>query len=139
MKSASPSTFSVAGETINYSFDVTNSGNVTLTSVKVDDHGLPGLSAITCPHTTLAAGASQTCTATYLTTAADVDAGSVTNTATAKGQPAHRPARCLRPLLGDHHGHPRPGDHRGEVRLSHFFSAAGQTINYSFASPTPAT
>src|SRR5450631_3979891 len=87
VKSASPSTFSVAGETIHYRFDVTNSGNVTLRDIRVHDTGLRGLSAISCPHRTLAAGASQTCTATYLTTAADVDAGSVTNHATAKGDP----------------------------------------------------
>ena len=91
VKSASPTSFSAAGQTIHYSFDVTNSGNVTLTSVQVNDTDLPGLSAITCPHTTLAAGASQTCTATYRTTAADVDAGSVTNTATAKGDPPTGP------------------------------------------------
>jgi uncharacterized repeat protein (TIGR01451 family) len=87
VKSASPTSFSAAGQTIHYSFAVTNSGNVTLTSVRVHDTGLPGLSAISCPHHTLAAGASQTCTATYLTTAADVDAGSVTNHAIAEGHP----------------------------------------------------
>ena len=91
VKSASPSTFSVAGETIDYSFDVTNSGNVTLRDVRVHDTGLRGLSAISCPHSTLAAGASQICTATYLTTAADVDAGSVTNHATAEGHPPSGP------------------------------------------------
>ncbi len=91
VKSASPRTFAVAGEIIHYRFDVTNSGNVTLSHVKVHDTGLPGLSAITCPHHTLAAGASQTCTASYLTTAADVDAGSVTNRATASGKPPAGP------------------------------------------------
>jgi uncharacterized repeat protein (TIGR01451 family) len=91
VKSASPTSFSAAGQTIHYSFDVTNSGNVTLRDVRVHDTGLPGLSAITCPHSTLAAGASQTCTATYLTTAADVDAGSVTNHATAEGHPPSGP------------------------------------------------
>jgi uncharacterized repeat protein (TIGR01451 family) len=91
-KSASPTSFSAAGQTIHYSFDVTNSGNVTLRDVRVHDTGLRGLSAISCPHHTLAAGASQTCTATYLTTAADVDAGKVTNHATAHGDPPIGPA-----------------------------------------------
>ena len=118
VKSASPSTFSVAGETINYSFDVTNSGNVTLTSVKVDDHGLPGLSAITCPHTTLAAGASQTCTATYLTTAADVDAGSVTNTATAKGNPPTGPHVVSAPSSATITAIQSPRHHGREVGVS---------------------
>ncbi len=125
VKSASPSTFSVAGETITYSFDVTNSGNVTLHSVKVDDTGLPGLSAISCPHTTLAAGASQTCTATYLTTAADVDAGSVTNHATAHGDPP-KAARRLPAVLGHHHGHPVPRHHRGQVGVSQHVLGRGR-------------
>ena len=64
---------------------------MTLTSVQVNDTDMPGLSAITCPHTTLAPGASQTCTATYVTTGADVDTGSVTNTATAQGDPPTGP------------------------------------------------
>ena len=63
LKSAEPGSFAAAGETIHYSFLVTNTGNVTLTSVQVVDTDLPGLSAIDCPHTTLAAGASETCTA----------------------------------------------------------------------------
>ena len=132
VKSASPSTFSVAGETINYSFDVTNSGNVTLTSVKVDDHGLPGLSAITCPHTTLAAGASQTCTATYLTTAADVDAGSVTNTATAKGDPPTGPHVVSAPSSATITAIQSPAITVVKSASPSTFSVAGETINYSF-------
>ena len=47
---------------------------------------MTGLSAINCGGvTTLAAGASVTCTATYTTTQADVDRGSIANTGTAKG------------------------------------------------------
>jgi uncharacterized repeat protein (TIGR01451 family) len=87
VKSARPLTFSKPGTLISYSFLVTNNGNATLTNVQVNDTGLPGLSAIICPSTTLAPGASETCTATYVTTAADVRAGQVTNTATAQGDP----------------------------------------------------
>lgn len=77
-----------AGDTIDYSFEVENTGNVTLNNVAVTDP-LPGLSAITCPGgnpiPTLAIGATETCTATYTLLQADVDAGQVDNTATASG------------------------------------------------------
>ena len=70
------------GDTIRWSFQVTNSGNTTLTSVAVAD---PMANPISCPATTLAPGASTTCTspAAYTVTQADVDAGHVDNTATA--------------------------------------------------------
>ena len=61
---------------IHYSYQLTNTGTVTLTSVAVTDP-LPGLSGVNCPSTTLAVGAVETCTATYTTTQADMDRGSV--------------------------------------------------------------
>ncbi len=70
------------GELITYSFVVTNTGNLTLHNVTVTDP-LPGLSAISCPKTTLVVGESMTCTATYAVTQVDIDAGSVHNLATA--------------------------------------------------------
>ncbi len=132
VKSASPSTFSVAGETIHYRFDVTNSGNVTLNHVKVDDAGLPGLSAITCPHTTLAAGASETCTATYTTTTADLDAGSVTNTATAQGHPPTGPHITSPPSTATITASHAPAITVVKSASPTSFSTAGQTIHYRF-------
>ncbi|WP_416971486.1 LPXTG cell wall anchor domain-containing protein [Streptomyces sp. 4F14] len=80
----------VAGQTVTYSFKVTNTGNVTLKSVAVKEGDFSGtgtMSAVTCPSGSLAPGASVTCTATYVVTQADVDAGKLTNTATATGVP----------------------------------------------------
>ena len=77
-----------AGDTINYSFLVTNDGGVPLASVSVSD---PKVGAVTCPQTTLAAGASTTCTATYTLTQADVMAGQVVNVAIASGTPPTGP------------------------------------------------
>jgi uncharacterized repeat protein (TIGR01451 family)/LPXTG-motif cell wall-anchored protein len=88
-KSAAETTFNTAGDVLHYSFVVTNNGNVTLTDVSVTD-GLPGLSAISCPVASpisLPAGGSMTCTATYATTQADLNAGFVLNSATASGVP----------------------------------------------------
>ena len=77
-----------AGQTISYTYLVTNIGNVVLTSVAVDD---PTLGSVTCPTPAppgLDIGQSVTCTADsdYVVTAADVVRGSVTDTATATGE-----------------------------------------------------
>ena len=69
-----------AGDTVGYTFTLTNTGTVTLDGVAVDD---PTVGPVGCPATTLAPGASTTCAVTYVLTQADVDAGSVDNTATA--------------------------------------------------------
>jgi uncharacterized repeat protein (TIGR01451 family) len=75
-----------AGDTISYSYVVTNTGNVTLDSVAVLD---PTIGPVTCPDVSsgLAVGDSVTCTADnpYTVTRDDVDAGQVTDTATATG------------------------------------------------------
>ena len=73
-----------AGDTIAYSFLITNTGNVTLTDVAVSDETVHPVS---CPVTTLEPLESTTCTTTYTITQADVDAGAVLNTATATATP----------------------------------------------------
>lgn len=79
-----------AGQTITYSFTVTNTGNVPLNDITVDEGGFTGTGTISdpsCPSASLAVGAQEVCTATYTLTQADIDAGSVTNNATAEGTP----------------------------------------------------
>ena len=71
------------GDTVDYTFLVTNTGTTTITAVAVADSRITG--SVACPVTTLLPGASTTCTASYTVTAADDDAGSVTNTARATG------------------------------------------------------
>jgi uncharacterized repeat protein (TIGR01451 family)/fimbrial isopeptide formation D2 family protein len=75
------------GETISYAFLVENTGNVTLTNVTVND---PLVTVNEGPQT-LAPGGSFTFTATYTPTQADIDAGSVENTATGTGTPPSGP------------------------------------------------
>ena len=84
-----------AGDTIAYSFTVNNPGNVTLSSLTITDPLLAGATppvSVVCPVTTLSPGASTTCGATYILTQAKIDAGSVTNTATATASPPSGPA-----------------------------------------------
>ncbi|WP_449408277.1 DUF7507 domain-containing protein [Microbacterium maritypicum] len=89
--SLAPGATGRAGDVVTYSFTVRNAGNVTLTGVGVTDP-LPGLSTIAVTGWpgavgTLQPGQSVTATATRALTQADVDAGSVANTATATGTP----------------------------------------------------
>ena len=73
-----------AGDTIAYSFTVSNTGDVPLENVTVND---AKAGTVTCPQASLAPGASQTCTAEapYTITDAEATAGSVDNSATATG------------------------------------------------------
>ena len=72
------------GDTIGYTFTVSNTGNVTLASVGVTD---AKIGTVSCPSSTLSPGASTLCTGTYTLTLADVNAGQITNTAIASGTP----------------------------------------------------
>jgi hypothetical protein len=80
-KTTTSSGYGAAGQTIPYSYLVTNSGATTLTGIAVTDDK----DSVSCPSGTLAKGASETCTGTYTVTQGDVDGGSVTNTATVAG------------------------------------------------------
>jgi len=81
-KSASPTIFTAVGQVVTYTYSVTNSGNVTLNGpITVSDDR----ATVTCPNvSTIAPGASITCSATYVVTQADMDNGSVTNHANAQ-------------------------------------------------------
>ena len=70
-------------DVINYSFTVTNTGNVTLTDIAVND---PVVGTVTCVATSLAPGASTTCSASYTVLQSDVDAGGIENTATVSSE-----------------------------------------------------
>ncbi|WP_345303538.1 beta strand repeat-containing protein, partial [Lysobacter hankyongensis] len=84
-KTAAAPSGNTAGSTIAYSFLVTNTGNVTITGIAINDANLDA--AAVCPVTTLAPGASTTCTGTHTITQAEVNAGVVNNSATATGTP----------------------------------------------------
>src|SRR5205814_565378 len=79
-KTAAETSYIAVGDVLHYSYTLTNTGNVTLSGpFTVSDNK----TTVTCPATTtLAPGSSITCTATYSATQADLDGGSVVNTAT---------------------------------------------------------
>ena len=80
---ASPNNFTAAGQTVTFSYVVTNFSTdplgYTNAITVTDSKG----TTITCPATNLAANSNMTCTGSYTTTATDVAAGSITNTVTA--------------------------------------------------------
>ncbi|MEV3870109.1 SpaA isopeptide-forming pilin-related protein [Streptomyces sp. NPDC049906] len=81
----SPGPFTVGTE-VEYAYTVRNTGGEELTDVQLADDRVTG---ITCEATVLAPGGepgdSTVCRGTYTVTAADAEAGSVTNTVTATG------------------------------------------------------
>ena len=82
-KTALPTTYSAVDDVIAYSYLVTNTGDVTISGpITIDDDKSTDES---CPAGDLAPNANLTCTATYTVTQADLDAGSVTNVASASG------------------------------------------------------
>ncbi|MFD6054646.1 LPXTG cell wall anchor domain-containing protein, partial [Agromyces sp. NPDC060279] len=87
----------VAGEVVTYSFLVTNTGNVTLTDITVEEGEFTGageVSGIDCPAGagSLAPRESVTCTASYRVVEADLTGRAIANEAvglgTAPGSPA---------------------------------------------------
>lgn len=76
---ATPSSYMFAGDVINFSYNVTNSGQVDLSGIALT----PTHGAISCPGTTLAVGASMTCTGSYVITSTDITARTVLAQATA--------------------------------------------------------
>ena len=124
------------GDLINYTFEVTNVGNVDLTDVTVTDLMV---SPITCPQTTLATdpdgeepfnGEMMTCTGSYAITQADIDAGQKINNAEACGTAPDDTEVC------DPGDHTEPITQEPELSITktateQSYDAVGDIINYT--------
>ncbi len=80
----------IVGDVLDYTFTVTNVGNVTLTGITLTD-SLPGVTP-ECPAVALAPGESLTCTASYVLTQADTLDAALVNEVTASATPPSGPA-----------------------------------------------
>ena len=86
-KTADPSTFSVVGDVVTYTYTISNTGDSDIGPAQftITDDRISGGTAFDCGASTkvLTVGSSFTCTHTYTISADDISAGSVKNTATA--------------------------------------------------------
>ncbi len=121
--------YSVAGQTIPYSYLVTNTGSLTMTGVAVTDDLVP---TVSCPSSTLAAGAFETCTGSYTVTQGDVTAGSVTNTATATASDSEGLVSSAPSSVTVAANAPNSSISLTKSTTSTGYGAAGQTIPYSY-------
>jgi len=78
----SPTLISGPGQSVVFTYVLTNTGTVAISTLVLNDTNVPG---IVCPATTLAVNASMTCTATYISTTADITNGGITSVAQATG------------------------------------------------------
>ena len=141
VKSASPSdaaSFNL-NQVITYSFVVTNTGNVPLSAVTVAETAFDGenpMSTITCPGgngtVVLAPAAQVTCTATYTLVQADLDQGSITNTAIATGTPPVGTSVSSAPSSTTVPGLPAPGISLAKSVSPEVANTAGDVVTYSF-------
>ena len=135
VKTADPSAVQRAGELVAYSFLVTNNGNGPLSEISVaDTFSAPstGSLPVACPVTTLAAGASMTCTATYAVTQADIDNGVINDSATATGTPASGPAVTSAPSIASVNAPPAPSITLVKAASVSSFTSAGTPVTYSY-------
>jgi gliding motility-associated-like protein/uncharacterized repeat protein (TIGR01451 family) len=86
-KTSATTSVNTAGQNITYNYLLKNTGNKTLTGITLTDDKVNAQP--TCIATTLAPGATTTCSAVYTVKQADIDAGgNITNNVTAKSNEA---------------------------------------------------
>ncbi|UQD57111.1 gliding motility-associated C-terminal domain-containing protein [Flavobacterium sp. K5-23] len=128
------------GDIITYTFAVKNTGNVTITNIKITDITKP-LIALTFSNNTiatLAPGETKSITGTYTITQADIDLGYVENSALAEGEdPERKPVRDVSGTTVDNDTPTvttltqNPGLVVIKESPTPFYSSVGDIINYT--------
>jgi hypothetical protein len=123
-KTADPSTYSMVGEVISYSYLVRNAGSGTFAGpVTVTDDKV----AVSCPAGELGPYATMTCSASYSITQADLDFGLVQNTAfaSANGTTSATDTETVTAI-------PLPALSILKTAAQSSYSAVGDVIDYSY-------
>jgi von Willebrand factor type A domain len=129
-KTATPRTYTHAGERVTYTYKVTNTRYFELHDVRVTDDHVSG--PVHCAPSRIAAGETATCTASYTITQADVDRGHVTNTAIATGKTPNDDDVSSRPADATVHVKQEAAIRLVKSAFPHAYSAPGQTITYKY-------
>jgi uncharacterized repeat protein (TIGR01451 family) len=141
-KTANPTTVTAAGQTVTYTFAIANTGNVALHNVGVTDTQLApslgsSLGPITCTtgtngSITLAPDATDSCSATYTVTQADMDNGSITDTGTVRGTPPNSNKPVCATSTATVIATPTPGISVVKTASVPSVSTVGQKVTYTF-------
>ncbi|MGB0907990.1 MAG: DUF7507 domain-containing protein [Maricaulaceae bacterium] len=127
-KTALTTSYSSVGDTLSYQYVVTNTGNVTLTSaISVNDNLIPSVSCPSLPAGGLAPAQTLTCSASYAVTQADIDAGSVTNIASATDGTTTSPDDDAT-VTADQ----TPAMTVAKTALTTSYSSVGDTLSYQY-------
>jgi len=130
-KTSPDTSFAAVGDTLSYSYLVTNDGNVTLTNaITITDDKIVSPNSVSCPALPvggLAPTETITCTATYTVTQADLDAGEVTNTASATDGTTTSPTDSVT-VNGDQ----SPAMTLDKVAVDTSYTAVGDVIAYEY-------
>jgi len=127
-KRALDTDFTAVGDVLSYEYDVENTGNVTITNIVVSDDLI---AAVTCPVAILAPGETTICTADYTVTQEDLNAGSVTNIASAAGDVPSGPLTSPTDTATVE-GTQSPELTIVKAALDTDFAAVGDTLDYEY-------
>ncbi|MEP3889063.1 MAG: hypothetical protein ABJN69_01275 [Hellea sp.] len=128
-KRATTASFVNAGDVINYEFDVNNTGNVTLTGISISDDLI---AIVSCPQTILLPTETMVCSASYSVTQDDVDAGFVTNNASATGNPPNGEPPVNTPSSDTVDSDPMPAITFEKRAVTAGFSNVGDILSFEF-------
>ena len=128
-KASADGPYDHVGQTLNYTYTLTNTGNVTLGGPFeiTDDRSTDAA----CSDSTIAPGDSITCNGTYAVTQVDLDVGSVTNTATGTGMFGAEPITSNSDsvtILADQ----KPAISLVKTAVQRTYNLAGQVLDYTY-------